>query len=59
MGRVGCALDNSVAESANSTLKMELVYRTMFRTRDEARIALAGYVCKHVQQSDAGNPLVR
>jgi transposase InsO family protein len=47
MGRVGSALDNSVAESANSTLKMELVYRTVFRTRDEARIALAGYVWKY------------
>jgi transposase InsO family protein len=47
MGRVGSALDNSVAESANSSLKVELVHRTVFRTRDEARIALAGWVWRY------------
>ena len=51
MERVGSALDSSVAKSANSTLKMELVCGTVFRTRDEAGIALAGQVwrCNHTR----------
>lgn len=37
MGRVASALDNSVAESFNSTLKIEFIYRRFFKTRAEAR----------------------
>lgn len=37
MGRVGSALDNAVAESFNSTLKTEYVYRRFFPTRADAR----------------------
>jgi transposase InsO family protein len=44
MGRVGCALDNAAAESFNSTLKVELVYRHRFRTRAEARLKIATWI---------------
>jgi len=37
MSRKGDCWDNSVAESFFSTLKKELVYRTKFETRDQAR----------------------
>ncbi|WP_434582080.1 hypothetical protein [Carbonactinospora thermoautotrophica] len=38
MGRVGCALDNAVAEALNSTLKVEAIQH--FTTREEARQAV-------------------
>lgn len=44
MGRVGCALDNAAAESFNSTLKVEYVYRQHFRTRAEARLKIATWI---------------
>ncbi|WP_220449957.1 IS3 family transposase [Nonomuraea longispora] len=44
MGRVGCALDNGAAESLNSTLKVEFVYRHRFRTRAEARLKIATWI---------------
>ncbi|MEV4165223.1 IS3 family transposase [Nonomuraea dietziae] len=44
MGRVGCALDNGAAESLNSTLKVEFVYRHHFRTRAEARLKIATWI---------------
>ncbi|MFI6744544.1 IS3 family transposase [Nonomuraea sp. NPDC050451] len=44
MGRVGCALDNGAAESLNSTLKVEFVYRHHFRTRAEARLKVATWI---------------
>jgi putative transposase len=44
MGRVGSALDNAAAESFFSTLEHELLSRRPFRTRDEARAAIAGWI---------------
>jgi hypothetical protein len=44
MGSVGDSLDNALAENLFSTLKVELVYRTSFRTREEAELALFRYV---------------
>jgi putative transposase len=44
MGSVGDSFDNALAENFFSTLKVELVYRTSFRTREEAELALFGYV---------------
>ena len=41
MGRAGSALDNAVAESFNSVLKVEFVHRHTFATRAEARIRVA------------------
>jgi len=44
MGRVGSALDNAAAESFNSTLEFELLSRTRFATKDEARRAVARFI---------------
>lgn len=44
MGRVGCALDNAVAESFFSTLEHELRSRHSFTSRAEARAAVAGFI---------------
>src|SRR5512132_2502792 len=40
MGRTGSCLDNAVAESWFASLKVELVGRAHYRTRDEARAAI-------------------
>jgi len=44
MSRRGNCWDNAVAESFFASLKMELVYRSRWRTRDEARSALFEYI---------------
>lgn len=44
MGRVGSALDNSVAESFNSTLKTEFVHRRYFATRAQARREIGAWI---------------
>jgi putative transposase len=44
MSRKGDPYDNAVAESFFKTLKVELVYRRRFRTREEARAAIAEYI---------------
>jgi transposase InsO family protein len=44
MGSVGDSYDNALAENFFSTLKTELVYRTSFRTREEAELALFRYI---------------
>ena len=44
MGRVGSALDNAVAESFNSVLKVEFVHRHAFATRAEARLRIATWI---------------
>lgn len=44
MSRRGECWDNAVVESFNSTLKTELVYRTIFLTRDSARISIAEWI---------------
>jgi transposase InsO family protein len=44
MSRRGNCYDNAFVESFFSTLKMELVYRRDFKTRDEARQAIFEYI---------------
>ena len=44
MSRKGDCLDNAPMESFFSSLKTELVHRTRFRTRAEARAALFEYI---------------
>ena len=44
MSRKGNCWDNAVAESFFHTLKVELIYRNMFTTRDEARRKIFEYV---------------
>ena len=44
MGRTGSALDNAVAESFNSTLQFELLTDNHFRTRAQARAAVAAWL---------------
>lgn len=44
MGRRGDAFDNALAESFFATLETELLDRHSFRSRDEARLALFGYI---------------
>lgn len=44
MGRVASALDNSVAESFNSTLKTEFVHRRFFATRAQARQQIGAWI---------------
>lgn len=44
MGSVGDSYDNALMENFFSTLKTELVYRTSWRTRDQAENALFTYI---------------
>ncbi len=44
MGRTGVCWDNAMAEGFFAALKNELVYRTVFPTRDKARQAVAEYI---------------
>ena len=44
MGRTGVCWDNALAESFFASLKKELVYRTVFSTRNKARDAIAEYI---------------
>jgi transposase InsO family protein len=44
MSRKGDCWDNAVMESFYSTLKTELIYHEIFRTRDEARRAVFEYI---------------
>ena len=44
MGSVGDSFDNALAENFFSTLKVELVYRTSFRTREDAELELFRYI---------------
>jgi transposase InsO family protein len=44
MGRTGVCWDNSMAESFFGALKNELVYRTVFPTRQHARRAVVEYI---------------
>lgn len=44
MGAVGTAYDNAVVESFFSTLKRELVHRSRFATRAEAKAAIFEFV---------------
>ena len=44
MGRVGSCFDNAVSEAWFATLKKELVYRTVFVTRDQAMLAVRNFI---------------
>jgi putative transposase len=44
MGSVGDSFDNALAENFFSILKVELVYRTSYRTRDDADLDLFRYI---------------
>ena len=44
VGRTGVCWDNACAESFFATLKKELVSRTKFATREQARTAIFGYI---------------
>ncbi len=44
MSRKGNCWDNAVAESFNSTLKTELVHRTIFLTRDAAKTTISEWI---------------
>jgi putative transposase len=44
MGSVGDSFDNALAENFFSTLKVERVYRTTYRTREEADLDLFRYI---------------
>jgi putative transposase len=44
MGRRGDAYDNAPVESVISTIKNELVNRSRFKTRDQARLAVFDYI---------------
>lgn len=44
MGRAGSALDNAISESFVATLKVELVHRHRFPTREAARSAIFEYL---------------
>lgn len=60
MGRVTCALDNSVSEALNSTLKVERVHRTTFANKAQARRQIGDritswYNAKHGTHSAAAS----
>lgn len=44
ISRKGDCWDNAVMESFFSTLKKELIYRTRFETRDQARAAIFEFI---------------
>jgi hypothetical protein len=44
MGSTGDSYDNALMENFWSTLKIELVYRSSWRTRDEAENAIFAYI---------------
>jgi putative transposase len=44
VGRTGICFDNALAESFNSTLKVERVHRTVYPTRKKARDDIARYI---------------
>ena len=44
MGSVGDSFDNALAENFFSILKVERVYRTSYRTREEAELDLVRYI---------------
>ena len=44
VGRTGICYDNALAESVNGTLKVELVHRTVYSTRNKARQDIARWI---------------
>jgi transposase InsO family protein len=57
MGRVGSALDNAVAESFNSTIKVEYIHRRRFATRAEARYKIATWIVEFYNPAPASQRL--
>jgi len=57
MSRKGDCWDNAVAESFIHTLKVELVHRHKFRTRDEAKIKIFEYVEMYYNRKRAHSTL--
>jgi transposase InsO family protein len=51
MGSVGDSYDNAPMENFFSTLKIELVYRNSWRTRDEAENAIFSWHTDQLQPS--------
>ena len=44
MSRKGNCWDNAVVESFNATIKTELIHRTIWKTREDARAAIYKYI---------------
>ncbi len=44
MGTIGDSYDNAMAESLWASLEKELIYRTTFSTRQEARTAIFDWI---------------
>jgi transposase InsO family protein len=44
VGRTGICYDNALSESVNGTLKVELVHRTVYPTRQKARDDIARWI---------------
>ena len=44
VGRTGSCYDNALAESTNGAIKVELINRTHYSTRQEARQEIASYI---------------
>jgi len=44
VGRTGICYDNALAESWNGTLKVELVHRTVYTTREKAHEDIARWI---------------
>ena len=44
MGRTVICYDNALAESWNGTLKVELVHRTVYPLREQARVDIARWI---------------
>jgi putative transposase len=44
MSRKGTCWDNAVVESFNATIKTELIHRTIWKTREDARAAIYKYI---------------
>jgi transposase InsO family protein len=44
MGAIGDSYDNAMAESLWASLEKELIYRTTFSTREEARTAIFAFI---------------
>ena len=57
MSRKGNCWDNAVAESFFHTLKVELVHRNKFRTRDEAKRKIFEYVEMYYNRKRAHSTL--
>lgn len=58
MGRTGSALDNAVVESYHSTLEFELLSRTRFATRAQARPAVIAWIEEYNTRRHSANGMI-